>query len=273
MSQESVYDSRDSKPAGLEELVVLRGYTDLLQNLVLRDLRVRYKRSVLGFLWTMLNPLLMMIVFTIVFSTVFRFAIDNFIVYFLSAYLLWTFFSQSTLAALTSIVGNADLIKKIYVPKSVFVLSNVVSGLINFLFALVPLTIVVVLTGPRIDRSWLILPVPVILTAVFALGVSLLVSAVVVFFYDVVEMYQVVLVAWMYLTPIFYPLDIIPHPFRKIIQLNPMYYLTECFRLPLHSGTLPPVTYLAYSSLAASLAFVIGWWVFSRATDRFAYYI
>jgi len=273
MTHSFSYDSRTTKPAGLDELLALPEYTELLTNLVIRDLKVRYKRSVLGFLWTMLNPLLMMIVFTVVFSTVFRFAVENFIVYFLSAYLIWTFFSQSTSAALVSIVGSADLIKKIYIPKAILVLATVISGLVNFAFALVPLALVLILTGDHITLSWLFLPISIILIAVFALGVSLLLSAVTVFFYDVAEMYQVVLAAWMYLTPIFYPLDIIPEGYRALIYLNPMYYLTECFRFPLYMGKVPPPNFIVNSGVAASLVLILGWWVFSKAIDRFAYHL
>ena len=273
MTRALVYDSHQSHASSIGELLALLDYGELLKHLVARDLKVRYKRSVLGFLWTMLNPLLMMIVFTAVFSAFFRLSAENFVVYFLSAYLLWTFFSQSTVASMTSILRSGSLIKKIYIPKAIFVLATITSGLVNLLFAMVPLLLIMLVTQQRMGVALLFLPIPVTLTALFTLGISLLLSAVAVFFYDVIEMYQVILTAWMYLTPIFYPLDIIPPQYHVFIRLNPMYYLVECFRIPICNEALPPIEYLAYGGLAALAAVIIGWWFFSRSSDRFAYYV
>lgn len=273
MTRALVYDSHQARNTALDELLALLEYKELLKNLVARDLKVRYRRSILGFFWTMLNPLLMMIIFTVVFSTFFRFSTANFVIYFLSAYLPWNFFAQSTAASMTSILRSGSLIKKIYVPKAVFVLATVISGLVNLAFAMVPLLIVMVATQQKMGLSLLFLPVAVFLTTSFTLGLSLCLAAVAVFFHDVIEMYQVVLTAWMYLTPIFYPLEIVPSQYRVLIQLNPMYYLVECFRAPIYDGALPPIEYLAYGGLAAVVALVVGWWFFCRSADRFAYYV
>lgn len=273
MTSTLMYDSQQARIVALDELLELLGYKELLNNLVARDLKVRYKRSVLGFFWTMLNPLMMMIVFTAVFSGFFRFSVANFVIYFLSAYLPWTFFAQSTVASMTSILRSGSLIKKIYVPKAIFVLATITSGLVNLLFAMVPLLVIMLVTQQRVGFSLLFLPIPVILTALFTLGLSLLLSAVAVFFYDVIEMYQVILTAWMYLTPIFYPLNIVPPQYHVFIRLNPMYYLVECFRTPIFTGSLPPTEYLAYGGLAALAVLIVGWWFFSRSADRFAYYV
>jgi ABC-type polysaccharide/polyol phosphate export permease len=221
----------------------------------------------------MLNPLLMMIIFSVIFSTFFRFSMANFVIYFLSAYLPWNFFAQSTVASMTSVLRSASLIKKIYVPKAIFVLATVISGLVNLAFAIVPLLVILVVTRQRVELSLLFLPVSVILTTLFTLGLSLFLSAVAVFFYDVIEMYQVLLTAWMYLTPIFYPLEIVPSPYQALIQLNPMYNLTECFRTPIYAGILPSAAHLTYGGLAAMVAMIIGWWFFSKSADRFAYYV
>ncbi|MBC8492494.1 MAG: ABC transporter permease [Chloroflexi bacterium] len=273
MNRPLVYDSHQAHIVALDELLALLDYKELLKNLVARDLKVRYKRSVLGFFWTMLNPLLMMIVFTVVFSVFLRFSVANFVIYFLSAYLLWNFFAQSTVASMTSILRGGTLIEKIYVPKAIFVLATITSVLVNLLFAMLPLLVVMVMIQQKVGFSLLFLPIPVILTALFTLGLSLLLSAVAVFFYDVIEMYQVMLTAWMYLTPIFYPIDIIPPQYRVFIRLNPMYYLVECFRAPIYDGVLPPTEYLAYGGLAALVALIVGWWFFSRSADRFVYYV
>jgi ABC-2 type transport system permease protein len=273
MAKALIYDSRHARIAALDELIALLDYKELLKNLVVRDLKVRYKRSVLGFFWTMLNPLLMMTIFTVVFSTFFRFRMANFVIYFLSAYLLWNFFAQSTVASMTSILKRASLIKKIYIPKAAFVLTTTISGLVNLAFAMVPLLLIMIVTGQRIGLSLLFLPVPVAITALFTVGLSLLLSAVAVFFHDVIEMYNVVLRALMYLTPIFYPLEIIPSPYRVLIQLNPMYHLIESFRVPIYRGILPSVEHLTYGGLSAVVAIIIGWWFFSRSAERLAYYV
>ncbi|MCW5849745.1 MAG: ABC transporter permease [Anaerolineae bacterium] len=248
-------------------------YRSLMVNLVSRDLKVRYKRSALGFLWTMLSPLLMMVVTTVVFANLFRGAIQNFAVYFLSAFLLWTFFSQSSLAGMNVMLGYAGIMRRVYVPKSIFVLSAVLSGLINLgLGLLVLLPIMLVLRQPlTLNLLWL--PVPVLAAALFTLGLSLLIAALGIFFADVGPMYQIVLTAWMYLTPIMYPLEIVPPRYLPLVYANPMYYITETFRAPLYYGTAPDPLYVLYSYLSAALALAVGWWVFSRGIDRFVYYL
>ena len=273
MTQTREQTARRAHSPFIDELLALVQYRPLLKNLVERDLKVRYKRSVLGFFWTLLNPLLMMVVFSIVFSAFFRFSMEGFVIYFLSAYLLWTFFSQSTVASMTSILRSGSLIKKIYVPKAVFVVATIISGLVNLGLAMVPLLVILLVTDSQVGWALLFLPVPVALTALFTLGVSLLLSAVAVFFYDVIEIYQVLLTAWMYLTPIFYPLDIVPERYRVFIRLNPMFYLVETFRAPIHNGSLPSMQHVAYGGLAALVSLLLGWWFFSRSADRFAYYV
>jgi ABC-type polysaccharide/polyol phosphate export permease len=248
-------------------------YRTLLGNLVERDLKVRYKRSVLGVFWTMLNPLLMMLVFSVVFAQIFHFTFEHFVVYFLSAYLLWNFVAQTTTWSTACLLGYAALIRKIYVPKALFILATVLSGLVNLLISLVPLAIIMLMVGHPIHATVAFLPVSILFAVAFAFGLSLLLAAVCIEFNDVVQIYQAVQLAWMYLTPIIYPPEAIPERFRWVIAINPMYYLVEMFRLPIYGGTLPDARILWRAGLSAAVILVFGWWVFERRADRIAYLV
>jgi homopolymeric O-antigen transport system permease protein len=248
-------------------------YRSLLATLVSRDLKVRYKRSVLGVLWTMVNPLLMMIVFSIVFAQVFRFSIEHFTIYFLSAYLLWNFVAQTTAWSTACLLGNAPLIRKIYVPKAIFVLATTLSGLVNLVVSLVPLAGLMLIVGHPMRASLAFLPVAILVATAFTYGVSLLLAAVCIEFNDVVQIYQVWLVAWMYLTPVIYPLDVIPPRFIWIVKLNPMYYIVETFRRPVYEGVVPGARMVVPAVLSAVVMLVFGWWLFERRSDRIAYLV
>lgn len=265
------YDSKGHRFALFADIAELAHYRDLLWSLVQRDLTVRYKRSVLGFLWTMLNPLLIMLVMTIVFSTFFQFSIEHFAVYLLSGTILWNFFAQSTSMAMHNLVWAGGLINKIYIPKSVFVVSAIFVGLVNFLLALIPLSLIMLFTGQSFSFTLLFLPIPIFLTFMFSLGVGLVVSTLAVFFVDVIDIYQVALTVLMYLTPLFYPVDIVPAKYLFFIHLNPIYYFVEIFRRPIYQGVLPEPYLLLRAALVALAALIIGWWFFTKKSNEFAY--
>ena len=248
-------------------------YRTLLGKLVERDLKVRYKRSVLGILWTMLNPLLMMIVFSIVFAEIFRFTIEHFAIYFLSAFVMWNFVAQTSSWSTACLLGYAPLIRKIYVPSAVFVLATVLSGLVNLLISLVPLAIIMLVVGHPIRAAVMFLPVPILCASLFAFGLSLLLAGVCLQFNDVVQIYQAVLMAWMYLTPVIYPVEVVPEKFRWLIAINPMYYFVEMFRAPIYAGTLPSTSTIVRAGLCSVVALVSGWWLFERRADRIAYLV
>lgn len=256
-----------------EDLTELIRYKDLLYNLVIRDLTVRYKRSVLGFFWSMLNPLLNTIVFTIVFSTIFRFEVKNFVIYFLSGYQLWNFFAQSTQVSSYCLLKNGTLFKKIYIPKPIFVVSTVLSNMVNLGFALIPLFILLPILGKGFHLSLLFVPIAILFVVMFSIGISFVLSATAVFFNDILDMYQIVIMPWMYLTPIVYPIDIIPKKYLPLIKLNPMYYIVECFRLPIYLGELPNLQTVCLALLVSVTTLVIGYVVFSKLSDTFVYYV
>jgi len=248
-------------------------YRTLLGALVARDLKVRYKRSVLGVLWTMLNPLLMMIVFTIVFSTVFRFSVEDFAIYFLSAFLLWNFVAQTTAWSTACLLGYAPLIRKIYVPKEVFILATVLSGLVNLLISLAPLALIMLVVRHPLRATVVVLPASIGLTLMFALGVSFLLAGICIEFNDVVQIYQALLVAWMYLTPVVYPLDVVPAEYRWLVLANPMYYFVTVFRDPLYGGIMPQGRDFLIAAIWGTVMLFGGWWVFRRRADRIAYLV
>jgi len=241
----------------------------LLYELVHRDLTVRYKRSVLGFLWTMLHPLLLMLIFLGVFANLFRFQTPHYEVYFLSAYIAWNFFSQTAVNAMASIDWNGKLMKRVRVPHSIFTVAGTISGLVNLGLSLVVLFTIMLLVGAPISTRLAFLPVSLLIVGVFALGVSLALSAVSVFFGDVREMVQAGLPALMYLTPIIYPVTIVPDRFRWFIKLNPMTYIVEIVRDPLYYGIIPTPATLSIAIVAALGSLATGWIVFRYAAPHF----
>jgi ABC-2 type transport system permease protein len=220
----------------------------------------------------MLQPLGMMIILTLVFSTLFS-TVRGYPTYILSGLIAWTFFSQTTNAIITQTVWGGQLFRRIYLPRTAFAVSSIGTGLVNISLSLVPLFVIMVVTGTKLHWSLLFTPVVLILLAAFALGVGLIISTLAVFFPDVSEMYQIILLAWMYLTPIIYPEDIIPSAYRYwLFNLNPMYHLVKIFRMPLYDGLLPDWKTLLVGTVVSLVTLVIGWFVYARKADEFAYY-
>ncbi len=259
-----------SKFSTRDEIRELVDSSNLLLNLVKRDLTVRYKRSVIGFFWTMLNPLLLMVVLTIVFSNLFRFeGVSHYEIYFLSEYLVFWFFAQTTMQSMASLAWNGMLMKRVRVPKSIFAVSTTLSGLANLCLAYIPLIVIMVARGAPITPAMLFLPVAFLIIAVFTLGVSLLLSALAVYFDDVAQMYSVATVALMYTTPIIYPISIVPTKFLWLIRLNPLTQLFKLARDPVYLGALPQTHIIVGSVLTATVSLAIGWVVFHRLSRGF----
>lgn len=257
----------------LTDLRELWGYRGLLRDLVARDLKVRYKRSALGVLWTMLNPLFLMAILAFVFSHVLRVTVEHFAVYLLSALVIWNFFAQATSWSTACFLSYSALIKKIYVPRSIFVIATVLAGVVNLLISLVPLALIMLVMGHSFSPALAFLPVPILLATLFSLGISLALAPLSIMFADIVPIYQVVLTAWMYLTPIIYPITALPEKYRLFLVLNPMTHLVEAFRTPIYQGTIPSANVLITSTVAGVGTLIIGWLIFERYSDRVAYYI
>jgi ABC-2 type transport system permease protein len=247
--------------------VVQHGH--LLYNLVYRDLTVRYKRSVIGFFWTMLNPLLTMLIFVVIFSTLFRFQLPRYETYFLSEFLPWTFFAQTTINSMQSMNWNGALMKRVRVPKSIFALASTISGVVNLILSYVPLILIMLVLRKPIRPAFAFLPVSFVVLAVFTLGVSMVFSAISVYFVDVREMYSVLLTAVMYMCPIVYPASIVPERYRRFMSLNPLVYLLQIVRDPVYSGQLPSMHDLGIAAAAAVATLLVGWTVFRRLSPGF----
>lgn len=270
MQTTPVYDSAQLIPHALQELKEAIHYRHLLYQLVRRDLLTRYKRSFLGVVWTMLSPLGIMLILSIVFSHLFG-QTRAYPSYILTGLMAWNFFSISSNYAMSSLVWGGGLLQRIYVPRASFGLSAVGSGIVNLLLSFVPLVIVMAVTGVQLRITALFLPVSLLLLACFTLGLGLAISTLAVYFPDVAEMYQIILTAWMYLTPIIYPETIFPTKYQFILHLNPLYYLIKLWRLPLYDGLWPTWGEIWPAAVFAIGMLLVGWFVFTSKSDEFAY--
>lgn len=218
----------------------------------------------MGIAWTMLNPLGLMVVLAVVFSKIFE-SLKGYPVYILSGLIVWTFFSQSTMAALNQTIWGGYLFHKIYIPRTTFAISAIGTGVVNLFFSIFPLLFILIFLRMKLSLSILFIPIPILLLACFSLGLGLIISTLAIRFPDIAEMYQVILLAWMYLTPIFYPIDIIPENLQKIIfSINPMVYFVEIFRDPIYLGHLPGLNSLIKGILISFSTLLAGWFVFTK---------
>lgn len=266
-----VYDSSNRGSRVVEEARALWSYRALVYELVIRDIKVRYKRSVLGVFWTMLAPLLNMVALTLVFSSILKQQIRNYPVYFMTGSILWTYFSQATSSAASQTQDSNELAKRIYIPRSVFVASSIGVGLVNLVLSIVPLLAILVATGFPLHATWYFLPVSVFMVTLFSAGVGFFLFTFASRFTDIREMYLVLVQTWFFLTPIVYHPSIVPAKFRLALWANPMYYLVRTFREPIYDGVLPSSRLIA-ASLALSLGvFLAGWVYFCHRAEEFAF--
>ena len=269
----------------VNSLKVFKEYTYLLQQLVIRDFKVKYKRSVLGVLWSVLNPLFTMIIMTLVFSNVFKMSdpsIKDYSVYLLSGLIIFNYFSEATNLAMGSIVTNFNLLTKVYMPKYIFPFSKVLSSALNFLFSLIALYLIIGVAVSKgiLTISWvhIFLPLDMIYVIIFALGVSLFLSAISVFFRDMFYIYGILLTAWMYLTPIMYSVTILQSskygyfmvPLEKI---NPLYHFIDYARTIILLGQAPTIRQNLVCLAFSLITLLIGTLFFRSKQDQFVYYI
>lgn len=248
-------------------------YRWLLQELVDRDLKVKYKRSYLGYLWSLLNPLLMMAVVSMVFSHVFRFNIENFPLYLLCGQVLFNFFAESTNMAMNSILQNAGLIKKVYIPKYILPLSKIMSCFVNLLWSMVAIVIMFIAFRIPFYSTTVIAIVPIIYVFVISYGMGLLMSVLATYFRDMVHLYTVFIQVLTYLTPLFYPADILPEPVFMVVQCNPMYHIVTYFREVALYGNLPTLHMNLVCIGYCILFMTVGGLVFKKYQKNFLLYI
>lgn len=264
----------------LKPLRELWAYRELILNLVSRDLKVRYKNSLLGVVWSWLNPLLMMLIFTFVFGVLYeRVDIPNYHVLFLSALLPWNFFVGAVMGGIPSIVRGANLIKKVYFPREVLPISVVLSSLINFLIALPVFFVLALASGVRPTVWVLLLPIPILIEVIFAIGIVLFLSTVEVFYRDTHMLMDVGIQAWFFLTPIIYPIKSLPaqvtllgltfNPRLWLFRLNPMASIINTYQDILYYGTLTAGDFLLRTAVTAMVVLVFGYWFFHRFSGKF----
>ena len=260
-------------PGEISAVQQFRRYRPLLDELVIRDLKLKYRRSILGYVWSLLNPLLMMIVMSLVFSYMFRFDIPNYPLYLICGQTLWIFFNESTNMAMHSVLANGALIRKVYIPKYIFPISRVLSSFVTMSFSLVAILIVMIFTRVPLTWKMLLVPVPLVFLLVFCMGIGMILSALAVYFRDIVHLYGVLTMAWMYATPIFYPISAVPQEVAVIIHFNPMYHYITFFRQLVLYGTIPGADIWLACILTSTVMFLIGFLVFRRMQKNFILFV
>lgn len=249
-------------------------YRDLLRLLVTKNVKLKYRRSWLGYVWSILSPLMVMSVMSVVFSTMFKRNIENFPVYLFCGQLLFNFMNTSTTQSCFSISGNAALLKKTYVPKYLFTVAKITSALVDLLFSLGALVIVLLVTGHAVTWYALLFPFVLLQLYVFCIGLGLFLAQASVFFKDTQFIYGAVTTAWMYLTPIFYPIESLPDKLIWFVKhCNPMYFYVGQFRDLVYYGRMPGHLIMLAGCGAAVAMLLIGVWSFMRSKDKFILYI
>ena len=248
-------------------------YTYLLENLIMRDIKLKYRRSVLGFLWSVLNPLLMMLVTTAVFQNIFKLSINNFPIYYLTGTLIFNFMSEATNLSLTSVLYSASLIKKVYIPKYIFPLEKCLFAFINMLFSCVAIIIMFFILKFKITYTAIFFFVPMILVLIFSIGLGLILASINIFFRDINHLYSVWLTAWLYLTPVIYPIDMLSKKIQVIIKLNPMYYYIKYFRDVIIYNKIPSLSFNLICLIYSFGFLLLGLVIFKKNQDKFILYV
>lgn len=246
-------------------------YREMIVSLVRKDLRGRYKGSVLGFLWTFVNPLLQLCVYTLVFSTIMRSGIEKFYLFLFVALVPWLFFNSAVITGATCIISSKDLVKKIYFPREVLPIAYVTSSFVNMLFSFVIIFLAILFSGIGFNfRAILYLPVIMIVEYILALGIAMLTSALTVYFRDLEHILGIVTMAWMYLTPILYSVDMIPENLLPVFYLNPLTPIIIGYRDILYYKNIPHIGTLAHGLVLGVVILIIGWISFNRLQRGFA---
>ena len=242
----------------------------LIYTLVVKDLKVKYKGSVLGFLWSLLNPLLMLMVYTVAFKYIIRIRIDNFAIFFLCGFLPWTFLSSSLSMGIGSIIDNSNLIKKVFFPREILPLSTVFFNLIQFLLTFIILVPALFIFKIEVGAALSFLPFVIILQMIFVLGCTFILSALSVFYRDIKHFLEIFLQVWFWLCPIIYPITMIPERFRFYYKLNPFAIFIESYRAILLENRIPSVTVFAILITVSLFFLSLGYYVFESNNKRFA---
>lgn len=255
----------------LKKLNEIYRYREMIYSLVKRDLRGKYKASFLGFLWTFINPLCQILVYTFVFSYIMRTGIEQFYVYLISGMIPWIFFSTSVGGGTMCVKNQSEMVKKIYFPREVLPISFVTSQFVNMLFCFIMIFLIIGVSGRGFNGiSLLFLPLVMIIEYVMALGFSMIVSAMTIYFRDMEHITSVILMAWIYLTPIMYSIEMVPERLRPVYYLNPMTPVIQSYQNILYYKSIPTMFTLGLSGVFGIAILLIGWLVFSKLEKGFA---
>ena len=254
-----------------ESILELIKYRELVRNLVIRDIKLRYRNSVLGFVWSLGNPLLMMAVYTVVFTILMpKDVIDKYPIFILCALLPWNYFNTSIMGSMDSIVGNAHLIKKVYFPREALPLSIVLANLVNFLLALIILFAMLFAFRVQFTPWVLYLPLIIFIQTILILGLSLIFATLNVFYRDTKIIMEVGMMAWFFLTPIVYRIeDLVPRYARLMYWVNPMASFISWYRIVIYHGTSMEPGFILRTSVTSMGALIVGYFVFTRCSSVF----
>jgi ABC-2 type transport system permease protein len=248
-------------------------FKSLIYELVLRDIKVRYRRSVLGLLWAMLVPILSMLVMNYVFSQLFRFDIENYVIYLLCGNILFTFFSEGTSSSLSSILENSSLIKKVYIPKNLFPIAKVCSSAVNLFFAVLSLMVVMLITKTPFYWTMLLIPLNIFYLFLFTMGLGMILATLTVFFRDISHMYRVIIMLLMYATPVFFPASLLAEKSQILLDINPIYHYINYLRLLVLEGKIPSLQENLICLVMGIVPVIIGLYAISKKQDQFILYI
>ncbi|WP_295722497.1 ABC transporter permease [uncultured Methanobrevibacter sp.] len=246
-----------------------KSYKFLLTELIKKDVQSKYKDSVLGLFWSFLNPLLQMIVLTIVFSTFFSRSIPNFPVYLLTGRLILDLFAKGTSGAMTSIKINKAIVQKIYVPKYMFPLGSICAEFINYLISLIVLVLVMIVTGQEFYFTIIYAVIPIFLVLILTIGVGLILTTLATYFTDINYLWKVVTMMLTYLSAVFYPIDIVPKRFLIFFKLNPIYSAIASCRACILYDSFPEIKMLLYLAACAFISLILGLIIFYKYQDEF----
>ncbi len=246
-------------------------YREMIVSLVRKDLRGRYKGSVLGFLWTFVNPLLQLIVYSIVFSIIVKMGIDNFSMFLFVALVPWIFFSSCITSGSTVILQQQDLVKKIFFPREVLPVAYVTSSFINMLFSFIVIFVAIIVTNHGMNPAALLfLPLIMLIEYILALGFSFVASAITVYFRDLEHILNNLSMAWMYLTPILYTQEMVPEQYKPLFNLNPMTPIIIAYRDILFYKRIPSLNTLIGASITGVVSLILGFILFNKLKKGFA---
>lgn len=243
----------------------------VLGNFVSQELTVKYKRSALGFLWSLLNPLATMLISSFVFGSIMRFDLKDFVVFLYAGLLPWNFFGISIDFCGTSILNAEGFIKKVYIPKIIFPMSIIISKFIDMVLSMVALFVIMIFIGAKASFALLFLPISFIIIFLFTTGFSLLLATVTVFFRDSRYLMNVAMNAWYYLTPILYPIEVLPEKVQWLFYLNPSYYVIEMFRAPIYLHVLPNIENILIAVAVSVTIFLLGLRCFYKYEKEFVF--